>query len=269
MTINAQSAASLPPGIVPNAQADLQQRARAAQLAWLGPLAVLLARTVLAFGAQALIAAIYAARGTPEPWRAAAPWFTVTGTLVDLGSLALMAWFARREGLRLRDLLGPGQAPLGRDLLIAAGLIPLLMLAGIGVGALTAALAYGPGAAAQNPMGPLPGWAAWYSALIWPIPWALAEQMTYQGYALPRLQVLTGRTWAALALTALAYGLQHLALPFRADAPFLLTRVVPAAAAGLVMGLVYLRLRRLRPLIFAHWFIDCLSAVIFVPLPLL
>jgi membrane protease YdiL (CAAX protease family) len=182
--------------------------------------------------------------------------------------LGLLAWLARREGLRLADLLGPGRGPLARDLLVATGLIILLMGVGVIAGTVASRLLFGPGAVPPRIFGPLPLWAALYSVVVWPVIWAAAEQMAYNGYAAPRLQALTGNTWPALLITNLGYGLQHIALPSLPDVRFMLYRFLPAVVVGLTMTLVYLRLRRLRPLIFAHWFADVTSAVLFVLLPL-
>jgi membrane protease YdiL (CAAX protease family) len=140
---------------------------------------------------------------------------------------------------------------------------------GVAAGAITGILLYGPGVPPPQIFGPLPLWAALYSVVVWPVIWAVAEQMTYSGYALPRLQALSGRTWVALLITSLGYGLQHIALPSLPDVRFMLYRFLPAAVVGLTMFLVYLRLRRLRPLILAHWFADITSAVLFVLVPLL
>jgi membrane protease YdiL (CAAX protease family) len=55
-------------------------------------------------------------------------------------------------------------------------------------------------APAPMPVGPVPLLGALYSLLIWPAIWAVAEELTYLGYALPRLEALTGHTWIALLL---------------------------------------------------------------------
>ena len=41
--------------------------------------------------------------------------------------------------------------------------------------------------------------------------WGMTEEMTYQGYALPRLELLTGQTWLAVVMVAVGFGLQHIA----------------------------------------------------------
>jgi hypothetical protein len=46
---------------------------------------MLLARLLLALLFQALLAGMFALRGHPRPWEAAAPGFTVYGSLIDAG----------------------------------------------------------------------------------------------------------------------------------------------------------------------------------------
>jgi membrane protease YdiL (CAAX protease family) len=256
-----------PPSLT-NAREVLEARVRAGQLTLAGPVVMLFARTVLAFLSQAAAASLFLLRGHPDPWLAAAPWFTVAGTLVDLGSLALIAWLARREGTRLVDLIGLDRAGLRRDLLWVPAMIVIFLVVGIASGAAVGVLLYGATPPPQI-MGPLPLWAAVYSVFVWPVLWGLAEQLTYNGYTLPRLQALTGRTWLAVLLTCLGFGLQHIALPNLPDARFLLYRFLPPVLIGLVVFPLYLRRRRLLPFIVAHWFADVLSTLTQVLLPLL
>lgn len=230
-----------------------------------GPMLMIFARLILAYLAQVLVAGLFALQAHPDPWLAAAPWFTVTGTLIDLGSLGLLAWLTRREGIRLVDLLSLERGQFRRDLLLAPVILIVFLIVGIASGAVSAIVLYGN--APPQIMGPLPLWGALYSVLVWPIIWAAAEQMTYNGYAAPRLQALTGRTWLAVLITCVGYGLQHIALPSLPDPQFALYRFLPAFAIGLVMVPLYLRWRRLLPFIIAHWFVDALSALTQVLLP--
>ena len=74
----------------------------------------------------------------------------------------------------------------------------------------------------------LPAWATAHSVLVRPAVWAFAEETTYLGYALPRLEARTGRTSPCVGVVALAWALQHLALPFLADRRYLAARVLSA-----------------------------------------
>jgi len=85
---------------------------------------VVTGRTVLAVAAQALVACVYVLRHDPSPWQAAAPWWSVYGTLVDIGCLALMARFTRSEGIGLRDLIGRIELHWGHDVFVGIGWLP-------------------------------------------------------------------------------------------------------------------------------------------------
>jgi membrane protease YdiL (CAAX protease family) len=87
------------------------------------------------------------------------------------------------------------------------------------------------------------------------------EEIIYQGYALPRLRALTGRTWVAMIIVGLWWAAQHCLLPFVPDWKYLLFRFLEFLPGVFVMMLVYLRMRRLGPLILAHWTMDILGAI--------
>src|SRR5262245_15808529 len=89
---------------------------------------MLFARTALAVGAQAVVAAVFALRGSPTPWRDSEPWLPVYGTLIDAGCLVLLLLFTRREGIRLFDLAVFDRARLGRDALLGLALIPACLV---------------------------------------------------------------------------------------------------------------------------------------------
>ena len=107
----------------------------------------------------------------------------------------------------------------------------------------------------------LPLWATLYSLVIWwPINSAV-EEMTYQGYVLPRLEALTGRTWIAFAAVVFWFTIQHCVLGFVPDLRSNLCRFVGFLPGCAIISLIYVRTRRLAPLIVGHWIID-FSAVL-------
>jgi hypothetical protein len=101
--VSAVAAAS----VQPNSRAAVEARAAQGRISWTGPLLLVAARSVLLIVSQALTALILLALHRPSPWRAAGDWWTVYGTLVDIGCLLGMRCYTRREGLRMRDLIGP------------------------------------------------------------------------------------------------------------------------------------------------------------------
>jgi hypothetical protein len=258
----------MPQANAPNARATLVARRAAGRLGWRGPLLMLFARPVLAVAAQGLVAEFYAARGSAAPWREAGAWLPLYGVLIDGGCLGLLWWLARREGITLGGLIGLDRGRLGRDLLLGLFLIPPSLFLILGGNYASCWLVYG-NFHLPEVLGALPLWAALYAVLVFPLLWGVAEQTTYNGYTLPRLQVLTGRTWLAVAMVALIWSAQHAAMPLTFDPRFMLYRLLSPLPFSTFIILVYLRLRRMVPLATAHWLMDGASAFLGTLLPLL
>ncbi len=243
-----------------NSQAELESRVASGQITWAGPVIVMIGRSFFMIAAQALVAAIFALRGHPSAWNAAAPWWSVWGTLVDIGCLTLMAKFTRAEGIGLRDLIGKIRLRRGQDIFLGIGCFLLMMVAFAGAGMLAGKLVFG--TARIMPYGGLlsarrlPVWAVIYSFSVWWLIWSPTEEMTYNGYALPRIQALTGRKWIAVAIVGFWWALQHSFLPLIWDWKYVLWRFLWFLPGVLVATLMYLWLRRLFPLILAHWPMD-------------
>ena len=249
-----------------NSKEGLRGRAQAGTLTWIWPLLMVFARLFLAVIVQALVAGLFALRGSPTPWQAAAPWWVVYGTLIDFGCLALLAWLTRRESMRLFGLLNFERGRLGRDLLIGLGYVVLYFVLFMAGGMIFGPAFYGAGQA-PSPYGDLPLWGALYSLLVWPVLWAIAEQMTYLGYSLPRLEVLSGRGWLAVLIVSIGWAVQHSALPLMPGWRWAAYRFASALPIAIVLPIVYLRTRRLLPFIVAHWALDIVGVLMYVLLP--
>jgi uncharacterized protein len=252
----------------PDSQPALVQRRDAGTLTWRGPALMLFARAALAVAAQAVFAGIFALRSSPAPWHEAGPWLPVYASLIDAGCLVLLWRFTRWEGIRLIDLVGFERSRLARDLLLGVALIPFC-LAFIYGGVYAAGwLVYG----TLTPpylTGPLPLPAALYGILVFPFLWGITEQMTYNGYLLPRFQVLSGRTGLAVAVVAFVWSLQHAFMPLTFDPRFMAFRLLAPIPESVFVTLLYLRLRRLLPLALSHALMDGATVFIGSLLPLL
>jgi membrane protease YdiL (CAAX protease family) len=229
---------------------------------------MLFARSACAIGAQAMVAAVFALRSSPAPWLDAAPWFPVYATLIDAGCLALLWQFTRHEGIGLLDLVGFQRARLLRDLLLGLVLIPVSLAFILGGIYAASWLVYGT-PSVPSIFGGLPMPAALYGVLVFPIIWGLTEQMTYNGYLLPRWQVLTRSTPLAVGLVAFAWSLQHSFMPWTFDPKFMLFRLISPLPNTVFVTVLYLRLRRLIPLAASHAVMDGGSVLTSVLLPLL
>jgi hypothetical protein len=224
---------------LPNSKIDIQQRLREGLITWGWPLTMVFARLIFAFLAQAFVAGLYMLRGHVNPWQAAAPWWIVYGTLIDLGCLILLIRLTRREGIRLGDLIGFQNQQLGRTVLLGLGFIVLYLALAMTGGIITEILIYGT-VRAPAVMMPLPFWGTLYSLVVWPLIWAFAEEMTYQGYA----------------------------LPWMPDWRWALYRFGSSLLIGMVLPIIYLRTRRLAPFIIAHWAANFVAVLMTVEFPM-
>jgi hypothetical protein len=215
---------------------------------------------VLIIAAQAVTVVVIWLNSRTWSWNGAARWWTVYGTLVDVGCLALMAAYTRKEGIRLRDLIGRVRLKWGRDLFLGAGIFVLVFPFFIFGAALATRLVYGhgqpPAYAGLADQRILPLWGVLYSLTLWWLIWSPTEEMTYRGYALPRLEVLCRNRWAAIALVSFWWTLQHVFLPFILDWKFVLWRFLAFLPGVVILTLPSLKIRRLPPFIAAHWPMD-------------
>ncbi|MGA2569038.1 MAG: CPBP family glutamic-type intramembrane protease [Terracidiphilus sp.] len=256
------------PSAAVNDRLEISKRVVAGRIPWAGPLLLIVGRSVFLVAAQALVALLFLLRHDPSPWGSAGQWWTVYGNLADVGCLALLWKYTRAEGVSLRSLLGPSRWRYGFDIWFGLGLcvliFPLLVVGGmianwLVFGTFIASTAPAAGAAAAAPH-VFPLWRTIYSVSVWWIIWTPTEQLTYQGFALPRLQALTRRTWVAFVLVGFFWSLQHSFLPFVPQWRYVVLRFVMVVPGLVVTMLIYLRTRRLVPMIIAQWPMDILVA---------
>lgn len=206
------------------------------------PWLVLPARLLLFAGFQALFALALGG------WAASAAWWPKFGALANVATIAMLVAFVRREGASFRSLLAFDVARRSGDLTrlpvvaVVAGLLAYLPNVWV------ATWLYG---SADGPLdaflGPLPVWAV-VAAIAFPLTIMFAELPLYFGYAMPRLEAQTGRTWPAVVLAALFLAAQHVTLPLVLDARFLFWRLLMFLPFALFLGVV---LRR-RPSLMAY-----------------
>lgn len=251
------------PGMDPNSREALLRRRKAGSLTWRGPALTLFARAAFGVGAQAVVAAVFFLRASPTPWRDAAPWLPVYATLIDAGCLALLWSLTRREGIGLLDLVGLKRRRFWRDALLGLMLIPASLVF-IYAGTYGAGwMVYGR-LEAPYFLGGLPLAAALYGVLVFPFLWGLTEQMTYNGYLLPRFQVLSRSTIVAIAVVAFAWSMQHSFMPLTFDSKYMAFRLLASVPSSVFETVLYLRLRRVLPLAIAHAMMD--GATVLIPL---
>ena len=223
---------------------------------------MLFARGACAVAAQAVVAIILVMRASPTPWRDSEPWLPVYGTLIDAGCLLLLWRLTRREGIGVIDLVGFARRRLLRDALLGVALIPVSLVF-IFSGTYAAGWIVYRALAQPYFLGGLPLPAALYGVIVFPFIWGLTEQMTYNGYLVARIQVLSG-TRMAVAVVALVWAGQHAFMPLTFDAKFMTFRLLASVPFSIFETVLYLRLRRLIPLALAHALMD--GATVLIPL---
>ncbi|HTX75880.1 MAG TPA: CPBP family intramembrane glutamic endopeptidase [Terracidiphilus sp.] len=242
-----------------NSVAAIRTRVLAGRVTWTGPLVMAAARLVLFLAAQGAVALLFLAQHRASAWHQATLWWSVCFTGSDVVCLIGLHYFTRREGIRIRDLLGPIHMRRGHDIWLGLGFYLLVFPFFMAGGYLSQLVFYG---SRLNPGNyilhahALPVWAVVYSFAVWWIVNSATEDTTYQGYVLPRLEALTGRTWAAVAIVCFFFTLQHCAIGFLLDWRSILSRFCAFLPGCLAVTLIYVRTRRLAPLIFAHWPMD-------------
>jgi hypothetical protein len=245
----------------------IQSRLVEGRIPRFGPWLVLFARPALALLAQGITLLIFYQLNVPNASVTVRNWWSVSGTLVDIGCLALLVWLTRREGVRLRDLISFTKSKLKTDILIGLGIFVLVFPVCVFGGGMIARLAaYG----SLNPELPedtfirsLPLLGVLYSRILWWPLWSFTEELTYNGYALPRLKAITRPAWISVALVSFFWSIQHSFMPWvnPQHGLFLFLTFVPLTV---VLELIYLRVRRLTPLIIGHWLMDLVSALFMI-----
>jgi membrane protease YdiL (CAAX protease family) len=248
--------------IAPNDPKAIRKRFAEQHLSWWPVIAFLPARFCFAFLAEAVTAGILWALGVPHPWQTSAGWWMVYGTLTDIGCLSVLVWLTRREGIRIRDLLGFQRERLGHQLKYAPGYL-LAFVPVIALTYLLSGLFYGSQQPPQVTVIHLPLWASISSVLVWPVIWGFTEEVVYLGYLLPRMEVITGRTWRAGLIVVLFWGIQHFVIPFIPDAKYLISRYLIATVTVGGMTLIFLLWRRrMVPAIIVHYVSDVGAALL-------
>ena len=175
-------------------------------------------RSVVSLSLLLVVALAYALLGRPDPVAASSAWWLWFVTAANVASIALMARFARLEGLRLRDVYFVDRTTWRGDLrwagVFAVGSVVLAMPPGMALAALLWGDANYPNALLFQP---LPLLAVYPLLLLMPVTQGLAELPLYWGYVAPRLRAFGYGRWAVIGLVGAVLSLQHLFFSMRFD----------------------------------------------------
>jgi hypothetical protein len=217
-------------------------------------------RIALWVGVQLLLAGLLILAGAApagESLNDAAAWWMVYAPLVDLGTLAVIIWLIRREGISYRSLLGPPAAPWQ----IALGVLGVLAatVPAVVFSAEVNKAHYGEATPPMLAVVDVPAAASVFSVLVVPLLAELAEPVAYLGVVLLWLERRLGRPWIAATIVVLIWAAEHAFFPLLSsdgslDLTFAVYRVVsvlPFLATW--TALYYAFGRRLLPIMGARW----------------
>ena len=229
---------------------------------------MLFSRTALFALWQLIFVLAFSLAGSARPWEASVSWWLFTASLANITNIALLTWLARREGLRLSQLLNFERRAWKCDIPLVIGATIVAAPVGYFPNPLLARALFGnANAVVVVPMmfRPLPEWAIVVVAVIFPITIALAELPNYYGYVMPRLKAMRGSGWRVVILVAVIHAFQHIALPLQFDARFMFWRFGMFLPFALfVASLINWRPSLLPYLMIVHGLLDS-SLAAFVP----
>ncbi len=259
-----------------NGSERIDERVRAGTVGWIAPLLMAFLRLPLIAVGIGLAYFYFAFAGYAEPFLLSLTTSASLMLFVNLISLALLARLTRREGIRLRDLVGFDRARLGRD--IGLGLLWLVVLnvpfmvaivlmtvvltspadaqaLGEGFAQVFAGRADQAFAAVEFPL-----WWAVLTAASFSLLNPVVEEMHYRGYVQPRLSALSGRSWVGVGVMAVGFAAQHITYAYTAAA--MLVYFVAFLVWGVGAGLIYRWQRRLPSLIVTHFVVNASFGVL-------
>jgi hypothetical protein len=221
-------------------------------------------------GVQLVVAGVLIVSGAAvagDALNAVAAWWMVYAVVIDLGTLAVIGWLIRRQGVSYRSLLGPPAAAWQ----VAAGALGVLVatLPATAWGAEVNKAYYGDATLPMFAVVDVPAWASVFSVLVVPVVTELAEPVAYLGILLPWLERrLGGRSWLAAAAVVAIWGAEHAFAPLlirdgSLDLVFAGYRVVSVLPfLAIWTALYYTFGRRLLPIMVARWIFNGGSALV-------
>lgn len=199
---------------------------------------------------------LIALNGSTGSMKEAEKWWPFQAIFANMVSYVILRFFLKKENRSFTDLfkankIGVKKATMQIIMLLLAailgGAVPLYLFSYVFLGSFVPP---------ANMFQALPLWAAIIALIAFPVTNALVELPTYMGYALPRLQSITGKTWAALVLAGLGLALQHVFLPLIIEPDYMLWRLFSFLPLALLLGVIFLKTRRLALIVFVHFLMD-------------
>ncbi len=195
---------------------------------------------------------------TNQSLEQASRWWSILCTIVNLITIALLIVICKKEGTSYKKLIA---SPKGEGNGVKFTLFIVLIMVLLGTSGMYGfgLLVYGyvPVTMVQ----PIPVWLAAVNLILLPITVVFAELPLYFGYALTRIEEITGNKLLALGYPIFFYALQHSFIPLANDWEHILYRFLSYIPILLVIGMIYYRQRNLKPLMIGHGVLDLATGI--------
>lgn len=215
-------------------------------------LVMLFSRLCLFLFFQVLFFAGFAIAGDAQAWLHSANWWPFTVTFANIACFIALRHLLKKEGGSFREYFVFERRTVGKDIAWMVFFSTLANGIAFAFNYALGSLLFGDFAVTADLFyRPLPLWAAWVAAILFPLTMPLGELTTYLGYVMPRLEAATKNRFLALLMPVLLLSLQHAALPLLFDIRFIAWRAFMFLPLALFMGLVI----RWRPRLFPYFLI--------------
>ncbi|USK72091.1 CPBP family intramembrane glutamic endopeptidase [Peribacillus asahii] len=217
---------------------------------------LLMMRTLLFIVFGAVFVGLFSVLGSETPLKAAEKWWPFQAILANIATYFILRSFLRKEGIPYKSMFNYQKGSQRKYAVETLWLVLVGFVLG-GVSLYVAAyLLFGTFSLPTTMFQEIPVWALVLALILFPLTNGLVETPTYIGYALPRLYAITGKQWLAIILAGLALAFQHVALPLVFDIPYMLWRFLSFIPLALTLGFIYMRTKRLIPIMLAHYLMD-------------
>jgi len=229
------------------------------------PLWILILRSLLFLGFQALIALFFFLKGSPSAWIDAAAWWMITVSLADLIGLIILVRAFKLQGIRFWGIFLRDRMNTKRDLLFMLAFLIVLGPVSFLPNILSAKWLFGDVQIGLDMLvQPLPLWGAVTGLIFFPVLQGLVEIPTYTLYALPSLEKQGMRPLLAVIVTSTFLSGQHIFVPFIPDWRFIVYRLVMFLPFAILVTIVMRWRPRLMPyMAIIHILMDLSAASLF------
>jgi hypothetical protein len=182
----------------------------------------------------------------------ASKWWSVLCTFCNIITIILLIIICKSEGTTYKELIGyhKKQGNLKYTLLIIFIMILLGMCGMYGFG--FCIYGYVPVTMIQ----PIPVWLSVINIILLPLTVVFAEFPLYFGYSLNGIEKITESKILSVAYPMFFYALQHSFIPLLYDWKHILFRFLSFLPLIIVLGVLYYRNRKLKPLMIGHACLD-------------